>query len=255
MGSGEPLVLFHGVMGSERHWRHVAPLLAPGYDVIAVTALGHRGGPVPVERPVTFAVLVDEAERQLDGLGIDRAHLAGNSLGGWMALELARRGRARSVCALSPAGMWDPVAGPTRSRVRLLREAAAMSRLTRPVLPVLLLSPAMRRFGLRHVALNGDRLAPAYILELTDDLLGCRVAEDFFATRDSLPAVDSLPCPITLAWSEFDRIFPEHETGAIARQRLPGARYVVLDHVGHVPMFDDPALVARVIAETAAAGR
>src|SRR5689334_8577002 len=106
-GSGEPLVLLHGILGSEGVWRGVVPLLAGDFDAIATTALGHRGGLEPAERPLTIAQLVDGAERQLDELGLDRPHLAGNSLGGWIALELARRGRARTVCALCPAGFWD----------------------------------------------------------------------------------------------------------------------------------------------------
>ena len=117
VGSGEPLVLFHGVMGSERHWLEVAPLLAGEYDVIALTALGHRGGPAPRERPVTFTAVVDQAERQLDDLSLERAHMAGNSMGGWMALAgrpgaCAKRWRwgvspgpsCRSYCAAGCSG-------------------------------------------------------------------------------------------------------------------------------------------------------
>ena len=118
-GSGEPLVLFHGILCSERVWRNVVPLLAEDFDVVALNALGHRGGPAAGDsRPATIEALTDAAERQLDELGIEQAHLAGNSLGGWMALELARRGRARSVCALSPAGFWDEVGGRTGAHLQ-----------------------------------------------------------------------------------------------------------------------------------------
>ena len=96
MGSGEPLVLLHGVMGSERMWQDVAPLLASEYDVIAPTAYGHHGGEPLRKRPGTYSDVLAGAERQLDSLGIERAHLVGNSMGGWMALDLAAKG----PCAL-----------------------------------------------------------------------------------------------------------------------------------------------------------
>src|SRR5581483_8960211 len=105
-GAGEPLMLLHDVTGSAEMWRRVIPLLSPHHDVIAPTALGHRGGAVPSTRPTTIQHVVDDTERLIDRLGFGRVHLAGNSLGGWVALELARRGRALSVCALSPAGAW-----------------------------------------------------------------------------------------------------------------------------------------------------
>jgi pimeloyl-ACP methyl ester carboxylesterase len=121
-----------------------------------------------------------------------------------------------------------------------------MGRFTRPVMPLLLRSRAMRRSGLRDVAVDGARLSPARVLEMSDDMLGCDVADAIFDTHDHFAPLDPLPCPVTIAWSERDRIFPE---------RASGARYVVLDGVGHVPMFDDPALVARTIARSVAAAR
>ena len=86
-------------------WTDVIPLLTDHHEVMAPTAIGHRGGP-PLAGKATIAALTDEAERALDARGIDRVHVAGNSMGGWTAIELARRGRALTVCAFSPAGAW-----------------------------------------------------------------------------------------------------------------------------------------------------
>src|ERR1700712_5829571 len=126
-GSGDPVVLLHGVTGSEGMWRRVVPLLAPHHDTVALTALGHRGGR-PGWSGVRIADVVDDAERSLDELGFDRPHLAGNSMGGWVALELARRGRAASVCALSPAGCWDASSDEHRSTRTTLKRVVAMTR-------------------------------------------------------------------------------------------------------------------------------
>src|SRR5580765_7340519 len=129
----EPLVLLHGLGMSERVWDGVRPLLEPHHDVVALTALGHRGGASPSRRPVTVRDLVDDAERQLDERGLSRPHVAGNSLGGWMAIELARRGRARTVCALSPAGFWTAGTHEQTAGVRKIRRAIRHARLGRPL--------------------------------------------------------------------------------------------------------------------------
>jgi len=185
MGSGEPLVLLHGVMGSERMWQDVARLLAADHDVVALTALGHAGG-------------------------------------------------------------W----GASGPRAKRLREGLRIGRLTRPALPVLYHSRAVRQFALRNVAANGAALSADHALRLTDDMLGCQIAEDLLATDEHFAPLHPAPCPITIAWCELDRIFAEGEFGARARERVPSARYVVLKGVCHVPMLDNPRLVATVIGQS-----
>src|SRR5436305_2814777 len=108
VGSGTPVVLIHGIQASGLVWEPVIDLIAAaGYEVIVPTLAGHRGGPpLATAIDVSMAALADDLELQLDDAGIGTAHLVGNSLGGWIALELARRGRGRSVVALSPAGGW-----------------------------------------------------------------------------------------------------------------------------------------------------
>jgi pimeloyl-ACP methyl ester carboxylesterase len=255
-GSGPPLVLLHGVLGAEGMWRRVIPLLSPHHDTIAFTALGHRGGRSPAERPARIAHVVDDAERFLDELRLDKAHLAGNSMGGWVALELARRGRALSVCGLSPAGCWPPlVGGEARPAAMKLGRAVRDTRMGRRVLPLLARFSRFRRWALRVTAAHGHRVSARDLVELADDLLGCAISRDLLASNEHLEPIDPLPCPITLAWSARDRIFPPAINGEIARKLMPGARFVVLDDVGHVPMIDDPALVARTILETTRVAR
>jgi pimeloyl-ACP methyl ester carboxylesterase len=250
VGTGEPLVLFHGLLGSERMWQDVVPLLASDYEVIAPTAYGHHGGEAVNQRPGRYGDVVAAAERQLDALGIERAHLVGNSMGGWMALDLARRGRALSAIAISPAGMWPPVEpGATRPAATKLRQALERGRAARPLLPFLYRIPAVRQYGFQNVIAHGRRLSPAMALALTDDMLGCAIAEDMLRTDEHFAPLDPAPCPITIAWAQWDRIFRERDFGQAAQERVPGARYVVLPKVGHVPMLDDPQLVADAIRE------
>jgi pimeloyl-ACP methyl ester carboxylesterase len=253
-GTGEPLVLFHGILGSERMWAHVVPRLAPHHDTVAITALGHRtGNPVQL-RPASIEHVVDDAERLLDSLGFATAHLAGNSLGGWIAVELARRGRARSVCALSPAGFWRtrPLnsSGSTDRTVSVLRRIMKDTRRGRVLLPVLGYSRRFRRWAMSGNAVNGDRITRVELIASADDVLECRIARDLLSSKEAIGPFESLPCPITIAWSQRDRVLPLKTAGALAQQEMPGARFLVLENVGHVPMFDDPDLVARTILET-----
>src|ERR1700722_3820162 len=96
-GSGEPLVLLHGFTGAWMHWRPVLAQLSERYEVIAPTLHGHDGaGPYPQDSPISFAGSTDALEGRLDELGVGTAHFVGNSMGGGLALELAKRGRARS---------------------------------------------------------------------------------------------------------------------------------------------------------------
>ena len=247
LGQGEPLLLLHGVIGSAAMWRDTMPLLAGSMRVIAPCALGHHRGRPCVKRPCRLEHVVDDAERSLDALGIGRAHLAGNSMGGWMAIELARRGRALSVCALSPAGMWETTANMRPAKK--LRATISLTRLTRSTLSLSSKLSSVRRLALRDTAEHGERVSSEMFIELADAVLACTVSEDLLTTPESCePLV--VPCPVDVVWSEKDRIFPPKPYAETARQRLPGARHLVLDDVGHVPMLDNPALVARTILDT-----
>ena len=113
------MLLLHGFTGTWRHWEPLLAPLAARYEVIAPTLVGHDGAdPYPSEKPVTMEDSADSLEVHLDSIGVDSAHIVGNSMGGALALELAKRGRARSVVALAPAGGWTPGDGEARRLAR-----------------------------------------------------------------------------------------------------------------------------------------
>jgi pimeloyl-ACP methyl ester carboxylesterase len=246
--SKPPLLLLHGVTMSAAAWDDVAPLLAGRFDLIVPTAAGHRGGPrVPDE--ATIRALTDATERLLDERGLATVHVAGNSMGGWMAIELARRGRARSVCALSPAGLWT--AGDAHDHSRdTLRRTKRLADATHRVAPSLMRFGSARRIMMRDIAVHADLMTFGQAVRAFHDLVGCDAADDLLHTSESMQPLDPLPCPVTVAWSAEDRIFPPAMFVATARQRLPRARFVMLPGVGHVPMIDDPALCAQTIVES-----
>src|ERR1700754_5177249 len=109
LGSGEPVLLLHPFLLSQAVWETVAQQLADTgrYEVFAPTMAGHHGGPRAGTWFLSSSVLADHVERQMDELGWETAHIVGNSLGGWVAFELERRGRARTVTGIAPAGGWS----------------------------------------------------------------------------------------------------------------------------------------------------
>jgi pimeloyl-ACP methyl ester carboxylesterase len=112
---------------------------------------------------------------------------------------------------------------------------------------VALESAIVRRLSFGDIARHGNHLTRAQAIEMIDDVRGCDVAADLLGTPELVAPLDPLPCPVTLAWSQCDKVFPVAVNGAIARERIPKAEFVVLPDVGHVPMVDDPHLVATTI--------
>lgn len=254
MASEKPgLVLLHGLSASGRAWQDVVPLLTEHCQVFAPTALGHRGGPPVGAHPTTITDIVDWAQGYLDEHELQRPYLVGHSMGGYVALELARRGRARSVCAIAPGGFWGTGDGLRVAALALMSREDSVVRRLRPVVPFVLRSATVRRLWFRHGAEHGDRISAARGVEILDDFLGCVVKAEVFSTDDQqLAPLNPLPCPVTVAWCEHDRVSSAACFAANARERLPHARFLTLPGVGHDAMMDAPELVARTILEVMA---
>jgi pimeloyl-ACP methyl ester carboxylesterase len=238
-GAGEPLVLLHPLGGDRHVWDPVLDRLAQERDVIALDLPGF-GGSAPLNggspsTPDALARAVDAFARE--ELGLERPHVAGNSLGGWVALELALSERARSVTAIAPAGLWSRALGPRPTPARTLARAAL------PALPVLLASARARRLALAATTAHPDRVPPRDAIRLVRAYArapGYSEVND--AMRGSLfRGLDRIRVPLTLAWPDHDRL-------VAPPRRLPAhARNVILRDCGHLPMWDDPAQVAAVL--------
>jgi pimeloyl-ACP methyl ester carboxylesterase len=253
-GQGEPVVLLHGFTATWRCWLPVLAELAARYDVLAPTLTGHDGGP-PV-RPGQGHSISEAAghlEAQLDAQGVDTAHLVGNSMGGSLALELAKRGRARSVVGLSPGGGWH-LGDPEGERIeRLFRRQLRITQATERWLPGIMRRPSTRRLVLRDVVRHGEQLPPSEAVMMARSSLRCAVVEDVFAAMRSgvglLEDLDRVRAPTLVAWAEHDRILPLDRHERRFRSEIPGVDFRVLRGVGHVPMSDNPRLVAATIIE------
>ena len=169
-------------------------------------------------------------------------------MGGFVAIELARRGRAATVCAFSPAGLWTAGDGFQRRAFGRLQRGVALGRVTRPLLPAVYRSAMLRRMILRDVAFRADRISADRALAFIDDGIGCEVLAALCAADWVMEPLDPVPCPITIAWGEKEALVP---AGVLERvDRIPQASVTVLPGVGHVPMVDDPGLVARTLLST-----
>jgi pimeloyl-ACP methyl ester carboxylesterase len=246
------MVLIHGFSGTGKLWDPVLDRLEADFDVLNVTLAGHVGGPSLGDTPVSMAALIDAVEREMDDAGFETAHLVGNSLGGWTALELAQRGRARSVVAISPAGGWEPGTRAEKRLQTLFKQMYKGSTMILPRLDSLMRRPRTRRVLLWRAVAYGERIPPAAAAQMVRDSVGCPVYFELLDAvgRDGPPrSFDGVGVPVRLAWGTKDRILPTPKYSRRIRELLPDAEWVELPGLGHVPMSDDPELVARTIME------
>ncbi|MFB7466700.1 alpha/beta fold hydrolase [Streptomyces sp. NPDC056224] len=250
-GAGEPLLLLHGIGHHLQAWHPVTDILAAEHDVIAVDLPGFGSSdPLPAGVPYDLATVTPALGALCAALGVERPHVAGNSLGGLLALEMGRSGLARSVTALSPAGFWTE--GERRYAFATLLAMRAGSRaLPRPALERLSRSAAGRAALTGTIYARPARRSPAAVVAETLALRDATGFEETLAAGGSVRFTDDVPgLPVTIAWGTRDRLLLRRQ-GVRAKHTVPGARLVRLPGCGHVPMSDDPALVSRVILDTA----
>ena len=232
--------------GSIVVWKPVIDLLAAERDVVAIDLPGFGASPDPGNGFVpTAADLGAAVSEHCAGLGIERPHLAGNSLGGWIALEIAAAGGASSVCAISPAGLWREPLGPRK------RERYSIGRRIRPLVDLALRSARARELILRSTLARPERLSREEAAELVGNYLDAPLyaAANEEMRMGAFERKDDVDVPVTLAWGELDRI-----VGRPSRSRRPpGARYIEMPGWGHTPTWDDPEGVATLILESSGA--
>lgn len=253
-GKGEPLLLIHGAGSYRRVWEPIMDALARERDVIAVDLPGHGESPPMKEgdppTPQNFARLLIAF---LEDLGVGYAHVAGNSSGGWTALKMARLGRARSVTALSPAGLWRK--GTPRQVVWVFRFGPTLARLLDRATPILVWSaagrtPVLSLFFGRPWKMPADAAVDAARNFARSPGLWPHVKA---TSTERFSGGQNIGVPVTVAWGSRDLLLLPGQ--ARLREELPSqTRWVALPGCGHGPTYDGPALVARAILEVSRAG-
>ena len=253
-GTGEPLVLIHGIGSRWQVWKPVIELLEPQREIVAIDLPGFGASALPPPgTPPGVPSLTRLVSEFLEELGLERPHVAGNSLGGWIALELAKQAHARSATALSPAGFQNTAEAVYQQASLWL--SARGARLLAPRAERLLASARMRRVAFGQFVAKPERLPPA---DAPGTLRALAGAAWFDAT---LPAINAdrftggerITVPVTIAWAEHDRLLLPRQARR-AQLAIPRARVIKLRGCGHVPTYDDPEQVAQVLLDGSSAG-
>ncbi len=249
-GEGPPLLLLHGFTDTWRTWEPVLGRLEERFEVLAPTLVGHAGGPRHPADGASDDALVDAVEAMLDEAGWEAPAIAGNSLGGFVAMRLAERGRARSVVALAPAGGWaegDPAIAET---LRYFRVMAKMVRDAAPRAGEIAATPEGRIAASAAYASNADHLSADLLAHLIRGAAAC----------DSEPLVDfaeregwrldpaRITCPVRFVWGTDDKLLVLPGAATRFRTEFPQAEWIEIDGGGHCPQLDHPIEAAELIA-------
>ena len=255
LGSGEPILLLHPFMMSSYVWTQVAPRLADTgrFEVFAPTMAGHNGGPPSRSWFLDTRTLADHIEAQLDALGWNTAHIVGNSLGGWVAFELERRGRARTLTAIAPAGGWHRWS-PVKYEIVAKFIAGGPVWLTAMALgPRALRLPLSKQLASVPITATPSGLSDDDLREIVDDVTHCRAYYQLLIKALLLPGLMELAdtgTPTHLVVCEKDRVLPHPRYTKHFLRHIPEIdRVTQLDNVGHIPMFEAPQAVADLIIE------
>ena len=247
--AGPRVLLLHPFLMSKEVWEPVVNNLALDHKVVALTLPGHWGGPVMPAGRLTPAVLADHVEEVMDLLGWDDFHVVGNSLGGWVAYELAKRGRCLSVIAFAPAGGWSR---RWSTRLRLIVKFlffGLVGAVGVVIGPLLVRSRRLTAAAFRPMAPSIAKATDSQLRAVYAAAGHCRAYFPLLAfgirggvahrTRD-------IDCPVSLYVSDADRVL---DAGDFMRYERGGPNVSIrhLEGVGHVPMLQDPERVARII--------
>lgn len=249
-GSGEPVVLIHGIGHRRQAWAPVFDRLAERYDVIAVDLAGFGESPRYDRRiPYDMDNACLDLSQNFAEWGIERPHVVGNSLGGAIGLELAARGIASSVTALSPAGFFTRF-GFIRAIV-VLGVLRVLSQAPDFVIRLLARSALGRRliFGVLYAHPERQTFESAYGDAIA--LKRCRGFEGVARAGLGYAFGSPVTVPATVAWGTKDLILPVAQAD-VARRRLPDAVHVPLEGAGHVPMIDAPDEIVALVEATIA---
>jgi pimeloyl-ACP methyl ester carboxylesterase len=251
-GSGPPLVCLHGFTDTWRTWELVLPALERRHDVLAPTLLGHAGGP-PLDAQFDGDSIPDAVERAMDEAGFETAHIAGNSLGGYTALQLAARGRAESVVALAPAGGWAEGDAAVGESLAFFTAMGEQVKAAAPHAEAIMASPGGRRAATQFITTNFEHL-PAELL--AHQLLGVARCDgaaamiEYAARAGYDLEAERIDCPVRVVWGTEDRILPWPSAAVRFRDDwLPRADWVELEGVGHCPQLDVPLETAQLILD------
>ena len=253
-GDGPPLVLIHGIGSRWQVWEPILDQLATRYDVISIDIPGFGASPVDPSVAIGARGYAQRIAAFISDLGLNSPAVAGNSMGGGIALELGRMGVASSVTAYSPIGFWSPI--ELRWCQVFFKVARASARRLRRFLPRIVTRAAGRIAVAQVLIGHPERLVPATLLDDLDGLLDCPGFNDALAAFSGYDVRDPSQdwgklreVPTTIAWGSRDALLVYRTQSRRARAAMPWARHLTLRSCGHVPFYDDPVQCANVLLD------
>jgi pimeloyl-ACP methyl ester carboxylesterase len=227
----------------------VLPALQERHDVLAVTLAGHAGGP-EINGELSDDTLAVAVERAMDAAGFATAHLVGNSLGGYTALRLAARGRARTVVALAPAGGWAQGDDSYRDTLQHFATTHELVKAAVPHAEAIAASPEGRRRATEFITTHHEHIPSALISHQIRGVAGCDAAPEliYYALAHGWTIdAERITCPVRFVWGTADRLLLWPQAAERYRAALPTADWVILDDIGHCPQLDAPLETAQLI--------
>lgn len=226
------------------------PELERHHEVLAPTLLGHAGGP-PLGGEVNSAVIADAVERAMDDAGFETVHIVGNSLGGYVSLQLAARGRAESVVAFAPAGGWAKGDRAPAELLSFQSTLQAQLKAAAPFADAIVASPGGRRQATQLITTNFEHIPGDLIAHQIRGAASCTGAAAMikFAMLDdwNLEA-EKITCPVRIVWGTDDKLLPWPSAASrYLHEWLPNADWVELEGVGHCPQLDVPVEAAQLV--------
>lgn len=249
-GSGDPIVLVHGLGSASTVWKPIRPSLERDFTVITVDLPGHGKSTYSKGQPMDPHSLALYVSEQMSAIGFETFHLVGNSLGGWVALELtsAFPEQVKSLTALAPAGLWLNPYNARYPGTALLR---FLARNTSKLAPTALHFESARRIGFSEVSPRWKQLSYETCLDATNAMSG---AIGYFPAWDGMlmkrfDSSISEEIPVTIIFGDTDRTLPA--TTCQEKSLAPShARWIIFPETGHAPMWDSPIDVVDEIKKT-----
>jgi pimeloyl-ACP methyl ester carboxylesterase len=248
-GSGDPIVFIHGHSACWQHWLEQLPRFMQTNRCIALDLPGFGRSPMPHE-DISMSGYADVVDSVMAQLGVDHACVVGNSMGGFVAAELAIRHphRVNKLVLVAAAGLSGKYIGLPTAVIRhpglatVSRVALAMTGVPEKRARRLAWRPAGRRFALGFVCTHAELLHPALTLELIRGAgkPGAYPAAVALATYDFEDRVQDIECPTLIVWGDRDHLVPTRCADEYER-RIKGARKDIYRDTGHIPMIERPA--------------
>jgi pimeloyl-ACP methyl ester carboxylesterase len=248
----QTLLLIHGMGSASTAWKLITPRLEERYQVLALDLPGHGASELIPGQEMDPESLAHLIASELRSMGLEKIHVAGNSLGGWIALELAAiyPDLVQSVCALAPAGLWREPATHREKRGALARYLATA---THRVAPVLMRYQWARRIGFAVVSPLWRELPYETCVDAT---IAYGTSEGYYPAWDGMLRqrfekrdLISPKIPVSIVFGDHDNTLPEEHSQE--RSLAPAhCEWIRISQSGHAPMWDHTAEVVDIVVET-----